>query len=223
MTHVTRFPDRRRAGAELARHLLHYRGLKPVVLALPRGGVPVAYEVATTLDADLDVFVVRKIGLPGHREYAIGAIASGDVEVLDRALPRQYGVPDVAVDAVIREEREELERREREYRQNRPLLPLNGRVVILVDDGLATGSTMRAAVAAVRKHNPSRVVIATPVGARDSCRDLAASADEVVCAMIPEDFSAVGQWYLEFPQTSDDEVRELLDRRHRHEPAETRP
>jgi putative phosphoribosyl transferase len=210
------FADRRNAGMELARHLLHYRGQRPVVLALPRGGVPVAYEVARALDGDLDVFVVRKLGMPGHREYAIGAIASGGVQVLDRSIARMYGVPDAAIDAVVNEERAELERREREYRQDTPLVPLKNRTVILVDDGLATGSTMKAAVEAVRTKGPSRVVVAAPVGASSSCRELTAMADEVICARIPDDFSAVGQWYIDFSQTTDAEVRDLLKQRAGH-------
>jgi predicted phosphoribosyltransferase len=215
------FTDRRHAGIELARQLLHYRSQKPVVLALPRGGVPVGYEVARALDADLDVFVVRKIGMPGHREYAIGAIASGGVQVLDRNIARTYGVPDAAVDAVVDEERAELERREREYRQNAPAVPLTNRTAILVDDGLATGATMKAAVQAVRRLGPSRVVVAAPVGAASSCRELSAVADDVICARIPDDFSAVGQWYLDFSQTTDAEVQHLL--RNRHETAGTQP
>lgn len=207
-----RFADRRQAGAELARRLLHYRGKNAVVLALPRGGVPVGYEVARALDADLDVFVVRKLGMPGHREYAIGAIASGGVQFLDREVLRIYHVPEAAVQAVAREERAELERREREYRQNGPLIPLNGRSVILVDDGLATGSTMKAAVEAVRRHEPARIVVAVPVGASSTCRELEPLADEVVCARTPEPFSAVGLWYDDFEQISDVEVRDLLSR-----------
>jgi putative phosphoribosyl transferase len=211
-----RFRDRRHAGQELARKLQQYRGnADVVVLALPRGGVPVGFEVADILGADLDVFVVRKIGMPGHREYAIGAIASGGVQVLDTDVLRQYGVPASAVDAVIQEERLELERREREYRQSSTLTPLRGRIVILVDDGLATGSTMKAAVQAVRQHAPARVVVAVPVGAPESCAEIAALADEAVCAHTPSYFNAVGQWYVDFSQTSDGEVQELLQRHRR--------
>jgi len=199
-----RFTDRREAGVELAGRLLHYRGRDAVVLALPRGGVPVGYEVANRIDADLDIFVVRKIGMPGHREYAIGAIASGDVQFIDREVLRWYGVSEAAVDAVVHEERAELERREREYRGRSPLTPLADRVVILVDDGLATGSTMKAAVQAVRQHQPSRVVVAAPVGAPSTCRELSALADDIVCA-------AVGQFYVDFAQTTDEEVHALLN------------
>jgi predicted phosphoribosyltransferase len=204
------FRDRSHAGAELATHLLQYRGRNPVVLALPRGGVPVAHEVARMLDGDLDVFVVRKIGMPGHREYAIGAIASGGVQVLDRNLAHRYGISDEAIDAVVSEEQAELERRERAYRQNTSPVSLKSRIVILVDDGLATGSTMKAAVQAVRMRGPEHVVVAAPVGAITSCRELAALADEVVCARMPDDFSAVGQWYVDFSETTDDEVQRLL-------------
>ena len=207
------FMDRREAGRVLASRLQAYadRG-DVVVLALPRGGVPVAYEVATALGAPLDVFLVRKLGTPGHRELAMGAIASGGVRVLNDDVVRWYGIPEKAIESVAREEAEELERRERAYRRDRPAPDLANRVVILVDDGLATGSTMRAAAQAVRLPGPSRVVVAVPVGARQTCSEIAAVADEVVCARMPEPFSAVGQWYLDFDQTEDDEVRELLQK-----------
>lgn len=205
-----RFADRREAGRELAARLQHYHGQELVVLALPRGGLPVAFEIAEALDAPLDVFVVRKLGMPGHPEFAIGAIASGGVRVLSEAV-RAYGIPEAAVEAVTRQELAELERREREYRRGRPLIELRGGVVILVDDGLATGSTMRAAVEAVRNFGPTRVVVAVPVGARDTCAELSEIADEVVCARTPEPFSAVGLWYRDFSQTSDEEVRALLE------------
>jgi len=207
------FADRHEAGVELASRLRAYRGRNDVVvLALPRGGVPVAFEVAEALDAPLDVFVVRKLGLPEHPEFAMGAIASGGVRVLSDDVVRWYNIPDGVIDAITRRELAELERREREYRQGRPLTDLHGRVVILVDDGLATGSTMRAAVQAVRAHNPARVIVAVPVSAPESCEQLAAIADEVICARTPEPFSAVGLWYRDFSQTGDEEVRELLQR-----------
>jgi putative phosphoribosyl transferase len=207
------FIDRRDAGRVLALRLQNYAGRNDVlVLALPRGGVPVAFEVASALDAPLDVFLVRKLGTPGHRELAMGAIASGGVRVLNADVVRWYGISEAAIQSVAREEAAELARRERAYRDDRPAPDLTNRIVILVDDGLATGSTMRAAAQAVRVHHPSRVVIAVPVGARQTCSELAAVADEVICARMPEPFSAVGQWYLNFDQTEDDEVREFLQK-----------
>ena len=208
------FADRDEAGRELALRLLRYRGtLNLVVLGLPRGGVPVAAKVADALDAPLDVFVVRKLGMPGHPEFAIGAIASGGVRVLSEDILRWYGIPDSAVEAVTREELAELERRERAYREGRPALDLHGVTAILVDDGLATGSTMRAAVQSARARQPSQVVVAVPVAAPDACEQLRDVADDVVCARTPEPFSAVGQWYRDFSQTTDEEVRQLLERR----------
>jgi putative phosphoribosyl transferase len=216
----TRFANRREAGIALAVHLGHLaRRNDVVVLALPRGGVPVGYEVARALGAPLDVFVVRKLGFPGHAELAMGAIASGDVQVLNEDVLAMYPVPQAAIDAVVRAERLELERRERAYRNGRPHVPVAGRVVILVDDGLATGSTMGAAVLAVRRRHPARVIVAVPVGARETCQDLRAVADEVVCVMTPEPFRAVGLWYLDFSQTTDDEVQRLLAEAHDHAPA----
>lgn len=207
------FLDRHEAGRVLASHLRSYANRDDVVvLALPRGGVPVAFEVATALGAPLDVFLVRKLGTPGHRELAMGAIASGGVRVLNDDVVRWYGIPESAIESVAREEAAELERREREYRRDRPASDLANHLVILVDDGLATGSTMRAAAQAVRMLGPSLVVVAVPVGARQTCNEIAAVADEVVCARMPEPFSAVGQWYLDFDQTTDEEVRELLQK-----------
>jgi len=205
------FADRHEAGAELASKLRKYAGRDDVVvLALPRGGVPVAFEIAEALDAPLDIFVVRKLGMPGHPEFAIGAIASGGVRVLNEDAIRWYGIPDSAIEAIVRQELAELERREREYRQGRPLIDLRGRIVILVDDGLATGATMRAAVQAVRAHQPARVVVAVPVGAPSTCAEFADIADETMCARTPEPFSAVGLWYRDFSQTTDEEVRAML-------------
>jgi predicted phosphoribosyltransferase len=209
--YVQAFANRRAAGMELATRLRHYAGRSDVViLALPRGGVPVAYEVAEALDAPLDIFLVRKLGLPGHSELAMGAIASGGVRVLNEDVTGWYRVPESAIEAVARDEQAELERREREYRQGKPLVELASRVAILVDDGLATGSTMRAAVGAVRQLAPSRVVVAVPVGAPSTCAQFETIADEIVCARTPEPFSAVGQWYRDFSQTTDEEVRALL-------------
>jgi putative phosphoribosyl transferase len=207
------FTDRRHAGRVLASRLTKYAGRDDViVLALPRGGVPVAYEVASALSAPMDVFLVRKLGTPGHRELAMGAIASGGVRVVNADVVQWYGISEAAIDRIAREEHEELERRERAYRDDRPAPDLTNKIVVLIDDGLATGSTMRAAVQAVRARRPARVVIAVPVGAPQTCAELAVSADEVICARMPEPFSAVGQWYLNFEQTDDAEVRELLQK-----------
>jgi predicted phosphoribosyltransferase len=205
------FPDRHAAGRELAERLRKYAGRDDVlVLALPRGGVPVAYEVAEALGAPLDLFLVRKLGTPGHRELAMGAIASGGVRVLNEEVVRWYGITPRDIEFVAEEEQRELERREAAYREGRPPVPVKGKIAILIDDGLATGSTMKAAVQAVKALGPTRVVVAVPVGARDTCAELSTIADEVVCARMPEPFSAVGQWYLDFDQTTDEEVNELL-------------
>jgi predicted phosphoribosyltransferase len=205
------FRDRLDAGRRLAEKLSRYAG-KPdvVVLALPRGGVPVAAEVARALDAPLDVFLVRKLGFPGQEELAMGAIASGGSRVLNTSLLRRLHVSPEIIDAVAMRERHELDRREREYRGSHPLLPVRGRTVILVDDGLATGASMHAAVAALRTQEPARIVVAVPVGAPSTCEDLRQIADEIVCAETPEPFAAVGQWYDDFSQTTDEEVRQLL-------------
>lgn len=206
-----RFRDRHEAGLALADRLREFAGRSDVtVLGLPRGGVPVASEVATALRAPLDVFVVRKLGLPGHPEFAIGALASGGVRVLNDELIRWYRIPTAAVEQVARAEQLELERREDAYRGARPPLSVQGRIVILVDDGLATGSTMRAAVLAVRRLLPSQIIVASPVGAPDACRALDEVADDVVCVRRPDPFTAVGLWYEHFEQTSDGEVRRLL-------------
>jgi predicted phosphoribosyltransferase len=212
------FKDRREAGRLLADALRRFTGLDPIVLALPRGGVPVAYEIATALRAPLAVFIVRKLGVPGHRELAMGALASGGVRVMSEDIVRQLRIPASAIEAVVAEEQVELERRERLY-SSKPVPPLTGRTVILVDDGLATGATMRAAVRAVRGQRPSRIVVAVPVGAADTCRALRAEADEVVCLRTPEPFQAVGLWYRRFDQTTDDEVRALLEASNDGQPA----
>ena len=205
------FADRREAGAFLASRLSEYTGRSDViVLALPRGGVPVGYEVAAALRAPLDVFVVRKLGLPQYPELAMGAIATGGVRILNPEVMAWHRPSSRVIEAITRAEQAELERREVEYRGTRPPLSVAGKVAILVDDGLATGSTMRAAVEALRRLKPARVIVAAPVGARESCEALRTTADEVVCALTPEPFSAVGLWYRDFAQTSDDEVRQLL-------------
>ncbi|MBM3147696.1 MAG: phosphoribosyltransferase [Actinobacteria bacterium] len=206
------YADRRQAGTVLAERLVGLKGRRDVlVLALPRGGVEVAYEVARALDAPLDVLVVRKIGAPGREELALGALATGDVLVLDERLARQFGVGGQELTALKERARVELERRERLYRGDRPPLDVAGKVVVLVDDGLATGSTMRAAVAALRTRRPLRVVVAAPVGPPPVCQIIREEADEVVCLLEPPAMYAVGSWYGDFSQTSDDEVRRLLD------------
>ena len=207
------FRDRTDAGRQLAAELAPYAGRPDVrVLALPRGGVPVAFEVAKALRAPLDVFLVRKLGLPGHEELAMGAIASGGVRVLNEDVVRRAGVSDDVIDAVAAEEEEELERRERLYRGTRPPADVRDRTVILVDDGLATGATMRAAVVALRQQRPARIVVAVPVGAAETCAEFETEADVTVCAHTPEPFYGVGMWYGDFSQTTDEEVRELLER-----------
>jgi predicted phosphoribosyltransferase len=205
------YRDRFDAGRRLAERLTEYAGRDDVlVLALPRGGVPVASEVARALRAPLDVFLVRKLGVPGQEELAMGAIASGGVRVLNEEVVRALEVtPEELAEASSRERRE-LERREAAYRAGRPSPEVRGRTVILVDDGLATGSTMRAAVAALRRRQPARIVVAVPVGAADTCADLAEAADEVVCVRSPRPFLSVGSWYDDFRQTSDAEVSGLL-------------
>ncbi len=206
------FQDRRDAGRDLVQSLRRYAGRPDVlVLALPRGGVPVAYEVARALDAPLDVFLVRKLGLPGQEELAMGALATGGVRVLNDEVVRALDISDDVIETVTAREARELARRERVYRGDRPAPDVRGKVVILVDDGLATGSTMRAAVAALRQQGPARVVVAVPVGAPQTCAEFRAEADEIVCARTPEPFHAVGLWYADFSQTTDEEVHELLD------------
>ena len=206
-----RFRDRREAGKELAEQLARYAHEPDViVLGLPRGGVPVAYEVAAALSVPLDVFVVRKLGVPGHEEYAMGAVAGGGIRVINEDVIRDLRIPPDAVERVERAERAEIERREVAYRGGAPAPPLAGRVVILVDDGLATGSTMLAAVAAVRTQHPGRVVVATPVASMEACDAVRREADDCVCVSVPDPFYGVGLWYLDFTQTTDEEVQRLL-------------
>lgn len=210
---MDRFHDRREAGILLARALSRYAGRADVtVLGLPRGGVPVAYEVATALDAPLDVLVVRKIGVPGHEELAMGAIASGGIQVIDPRMAEQLGSSPRKMRELIEIERVELERRERAFRGDREHADLSGRVVLLVDDGLATGSSMYAAVAAVSTRKPAQIVVAVPVGSPEVCRAFRTHVDDVVCLRMPEPMYAVGLWYEDFSQTPDGEVRLLLDR-----------
>ncbi|HYY68584.1 MAG TPA: phosphoribosyltransferase [Terriglobales bacterium] len=206
------FQDRSEAGRVLAGALAEYAGDPSVlVLALPRGGVPVGYEVARELHAPLDVFVVRKLGAPSQEELALGALASGGARVLNREVVNALGITPEEIVRVTQREQQELERREQQYRGGRPPLEVSGRTVIPVDDGLATGSSMRAAIAALRQRGPAKVVVAVPVAPPSTCRELQSEADQVVCAVTPMPFYAVGQWYRDFTQTSDEEVRRLLD------------
>lgn len=208
-----RFRDRVDAGRALAADLSAYAGRDDVlVLALPRGGVPVGYEVARALGAPLDVFIVRKLGVPGHEELAMGAIASGGVRVLNESVVGPLRIPESIIDSVAAREQAELERREREYRDGRPAPDVSGRTVILVDDGLATGATMRAAAEALRLQGPARVVVAVPVSAAESCEEFREQVDEIVCTITPSPFYGVGMWYEDFSQTTDAEVRALLAR-----------
>ncbi len=207
------FPNREEAGRLLAGKLEKYAGRNDViVLGLPRGGVPVAYEVAQRLGVPLDVFIVRKLGVPGFEELAAGAIASGGVRVLNEDVLRALPKADQIIESVTAKETAELERREKSYRDDRPAPELRDRVVILVDDGLATGATMRAAVKALRQRGVAKIVVAVPVGPPDTCREFEDEADETICASAPEFFQAVGQYYEDFSQTSDEEVRDLLAR-----------
>ncbi|HET6797686.1 MAG TPA: phosphoribosyltransferase [Gemmatimonadales bacterium] len=208
---VARFEDRYEAGCRLATALAHYAGRSNLlVLALPRGGVPVGYEVARALHAPLDVLLVRKLGVPGQEELAMGAIASGGIRVLSEEIVNALGVPERLIATVAANEEAELARRERAYRGDRPPPQIKGKIVILTDDGLATGSTMRAAAAAVGSQNPERLVIAVPVAPSEICHSLGQVADEVVCAVAPEPFLAVGNWYRDFSQMTDEDVRGLL-------------
>ena len=210
---VIPFPDRHHAGKKLAAKLKKYAHRPDVlVLALPRGGVPVAYEIARALNAPLDVFLVRKLGVPDDEELAMGAIASGGVRVLNEEVTSRFHFPESVIDEVASREKKELERRECLYREGQPAPDVEGRTVILTDDGLATGATMRAAATALRQLGPLKIIVAVPVGAAETCEEFRNEVDEVVCAATPEPFMAVGAWYSEFSQTSDDEVRELLKR-----------
>ncbi|HVR34516.1 MAG TPA: phosphoribosyltransferase [Methylomirabilota bacterium] len=205
------FPNRREAGRFLAGQLRRYQGRTDVqILALPRGGVPVGFEVAQALGVPLDVFLVRKLGVPGHEELAMGAIASGGLRVINEEITSRLGIAEEVIDAVAGEELHELLRREELYRDQLPPLEVKNRVVVLVDDGLATGSSMRAAVMALREQQPARIVVAVPVASTEARRQLEKEVDEVVCAMTPEPFEAVGAWYSDFGQTTDEEVRDLL-------------
>ena len=207
------FADRFDAGRFLASKLRRFANRPDtIVLALPRGGVPVGFEVAKALNVPLDVFVVRKLGVPGYEELAMGAIASGGIRVLNEDVVRSAGIPHKVIDAVAADEERELQRRERDYRDGRPPVAVEGRTVILVDDGLATGSSMRVAVLALKRKRPAQIVVAVPVGAPATCAEFESEVDQAICAITPEPFLSVGQWYEDFSQTSDEDVRDLLSR-----------
>ncbi len=224
MVALYRFKDRQEAGSLLAKRLAAYAGREDVlVLALPRGGVPVGFAITQALDLPLDILLVRKLGVPGHEEYAMGAIAGGGWSVLHRDVLNSLGITMAVVEQVTRRESAELVRRERLYRAGRPPPDLRGRTVILVDDGLATGASMQVALQAARAGKPARLVVAVPVAPPDTCRSLRALADDIVCLQSPEAFHAVGLWYERFDQTSDDEVIDLLARADRARAASARP
>src|SRR5947208_4603645 len=208
----TQFRDRTEAGKLLAAQLAAYANQQdPIVLALPRGGVPVGFEIAQALHAPLDVIVVRKLGVPGQEELAMGAIATGGIRILNKDVVQFLNIPDEVIDEITVQELQELERREHSYRGERPAYVISGRTVILVDDGIATGATMHAAVAAIKQRQPTRIIIAVPTAAPSTCNEFAAEVDEVVCVIRPEPFIAVGYWYRQFSQTSDEEVHSLLE------------
>ena len=206
------FKDRRDAGRKLAQRLSRYAEQpKILILALPRGGVPVAYEVARALGARLDIFIVRKLGLPGHEELAMGAVASGGVRILNRDIIRMFSIPDEVINFVVKRELQELQRREKLYRGNRPGPEVRDQTVILIDDGLATGASMRAAITGLRAQGPARIVVAVPAAAPEVCEAFREEVDEIVCAITPEPFYGVGRWYEDFTQVTDEEVKVLLE------------
>jgi putative phosphoribosyl transferase len=207
------FRDRRDAGRALAERLRGFAGRNDiVVLGLPRGGVPVAFEIAAAIGAPLDIFVVRKLGVPGQEELAMGAIASGGIRVLNQDVIDHLEIPPKIIEAVTQKEEGELMRRESEYRDGKPAVDVRGKTVILVDDGLATGSSMRVAALALKKNQPSQIIVAVPVAPRETCAAFESVVDKIVCGITPQPFRAVGEWYEDFSQTSDEEVRELLKR-----------
>lgn len=210
------FKDRRDAGKKLANKLSAYAGHpQGIVLALPRGGVPVAYEVARALSLPLDIFLIRKLGVPGREELAFGAIASGGVRVLNGDVMRMLSIPEEVINFVAKRELQELQRRENLYRGNHPFPQVRDRTVILIDDGLATGASMRAAIAGLRAHHPARIVVAVPTAAPETCKSFQAEVDEVICGITPELFHGVGRWYEDFSQVTDEEVRILLEEANR--------
>ena len=210
---MARFRDRRDAGRFLAGHLEHYAGRPDVVVVgLPRGGVPVAYEVAREFAAPLDVFLVRKLGVPGHEELAMGAIAEGGLRVINHQVVRGMNISESEIEAATQREQQQLEQRGAAYRGDRQPLELRGKAAIIVDDGLATGASMRVAARAIRRHEPKQLVVAVPVAPPETCENLRFEADDVICAVTPAMFTSVGSWYDDFSQTTDDEVRELLEK-----------
>ena len=210
---MDKFIDRQEAGIILTKYLKNYAHQSNVIiLALPRGGVPVAYEIAKALSLPLDVYIVRKLGVPGHKELAMGAIASGDTVIFNESLMNELNLEESLIEDVLRAEKKELLRRERLYRRNRPAINLTGKTIILVDDGIATGSTMLAAIQALRKHKPASIVAAVPVSAQSTYEGMKALVDKIICPLTPINFYAVGLWYENFSQTSDDEVIELLNK-----------
>ena len=214
------FKTRKEAGQRLTSDLKEYANRPDViVLGLPRGGVPVAYEVARGLNAPLDVWLVRKLGAPGHEELAMGAIASGDTRILNKDVVRSLGVSEQAIDKVAAKEQQELERREKAYRGDLPPLELRDRTVLLVDDGLATGASMHAAAVALRQHDPKEIVAAVPVAAPETCQEFKIKVDKIICSETPQPFYAVGLWYDKFDQTTDQEVRDLMQRAASQQPA----
>lgn len=216
---MRKFLDRRDAGRQLAQQLDRFSGPNTVVLALPRGGVPVGYEVATRIGVPLDLLVVRKLGVPGHEELAMGAIASGGIQVIDQRIVSGLGISRAAFDSVVKAERAELERRESAFRRGRPAVDVRGKTIILVDDGLATGASMTAAVEGLRSRDPASIIVAVPIAPPDTCETLGERADEMLCLVTPDPMYAVGYWYEDFTQTTDAEVRELLDAAARQLPA----
>jgi len=204
------FQNRTDAGRYLAERLQEYARHNTVILGLPRGGVVVASEVARRLDVPLDIFLVRKLGVPGYEELAMGAIASGGIQVINEDVVRHIQISRAEIQAIAAKEAQELKRRERAYRGNRPPLEVKDKTIILIDDGLATGATMRAAVVALRKQNPRKIVIAVPVAAPDTCEEFRTEVDDIICGITPAHFNAVGAWYNDFSQTSDEEVIQLL-------------
>ena len=210
---MTIFENRRDAGKQLAKELSEFKGQNDaIVLGLPRGGIPVAYEVAKALELPLDVFIVRKLGVPGQPELAMGAIASGDIKVMNESVVRNAGISDQQIEEVAHKEKEELKKREKAYRGARPDIDLQGKTVLIVDDGLATGASMRAAISALRKHNPKKIIAAIPTAPRDTCQEFESEVDQIICLRTPSPFWGVGGSYQNFSQTTNEEVRTFLNK-----------